>query len=107
MSSEYEWKTVFLLSRTAAGTTGAMTGTTVHEFASALRLVALAEGIEAVAESHHKVAVERVILRVFNIVGIDVAADVVALIEDVVDLYCEGKGLAAEELLGEGGIPYP
>lgn len=46
--------------------------------------VALAEGVETVAERYHHITRERVVAAVVNVIGRDVAADVRTLAQQVV-----------------------
>ena len=67
----------------------------------------LAEGVEAITERHHQVSGERVVSRVVDIVGCDVSADIGFLAEYVVGSQSDCGRTAAEELIGNRGIPHP
>ena len=74
-------------------------GTAPHEVAGSGRFVAFAECVEAIAARNHEVAGKRIVFDVVNVVGGYVAADVVALVKEVIDFDSEGQRLAAQELL--------
>ena len=66
---------------------------------------ASAEEVEPVADVHHGVAGDAVHLAVGPSVGRDGAAEVRLLIEDVIPLQHDSQLLAAQESVGELGVP--
>ena len=94
---------------TAAGTsTPATAGTTAPTISVAvLGLLALLEGVEAIGEGHHAVTAQGVVADVLDVVAGDVAVDVLALTQDVIDRDGDGGLLVAQELIGQRGVPDP
>lgn len=64
------------------------------------RLVAFAEGVEAIGERQHEVSREGVIHRIVDVVGCHGACYVGALLEQVVGLECDGSLFPFKELIG-------
>lgn len=95
----------------AAGTaTTEATGATLSTRATGAALYLLAgllssEEVQAVADVEQGVGVDAVILRVAALHGVDGAAVVALLVEDVVQLQADGERLALEEALRDLCIP--
>ena len=70
--------------RATTGTTKA-TRTAPTVGIAILGLLALLEGVEAIGEGHHAVTAQGVIVDVLDVVARDVAEDVLALAQDVID----------------------
>ena len=72
-----------------------------------LGLLTLLEGVEAVGEGHHAVTAQGVIERVLDILTGDVAEDVLALAQDVIDRDGQCGLLLTQELVGDRAVPNP
>ena len=72
-----------------------------------LGLLALLEGIETIGEGEHAVASQRVVDGILDVVGSDVAVNVLLLSQDVIDREGERGLLVAQELIGDGAVPAP
>ena len=84
--------------RTAVRRTG--TVRTLHALAAAAEDVYAVDGVE------HGVAVNTVILGVAALHGVDGAAEVALLVQDVIKLQRHGKGVVLKEALAKLRVPY-